>query len=136
MAGFETKGLGNESLKQLMESDEMERMSKKTILFKSMEFKDGNLYIWGIPGMIFSCYSLAHALKISNKSKDIRDVIYWMGYLQGRGATKATISRFGYKKDLIKNVISQGDMLGYGIAKLIKADYKKNHFVFIYPLVP
>jgi len=107
-------------------------ISKKVLLNKSLTFKNGELAIWNIRGMIFSCYSLIFLFKSLDKMNCQKglDAIYWMGFYQGFGATTVTQKRFGIKSKVLENVVGQGEILGYGKTLINVANFDKCYFVF------
>ncbi|MGM5485025.1 MAG: V4R domain-containing protein [Nanobdellota archaeon] len=107
-------------------------ISKRVLLSKALRFKDGRINIWGIPGSLFSNYSLCYfirALEVENNIQGL-DTFYWMGFYQGHGAALVIKNKFGINKKVLENVVGQGEMLGYGRIFIKKHDFKRCDFIF------
>lgn len=107
-------------------------ISKRAILTKSIQFKEGELNIWNIRALVFSAYGMASLLGIYTlkEEKVGIDFTYWMCFYQAIGASLVVQKRFGIKKQILENVVGQGEMLGYGITTIKRANFKDCHFLF------
>jgi len=91
---------------------------------KHISWKNGEFFLWNIPGMIFPIHSIIDIVN-SIKRKyghESNHLLYEIGERQTVIAIDYMIKRFGFKReiDVINSVLQQSSVLGYGDFKVIK----------------
>lgn len=101
---------------------------------KHVNWKDGEFFIWNVPGMNLPMYAfidLIHTLK--KEGADVHSALYLTGEKQAVIAVDYMKSKFGMKKetDIINAVVDQILLLGFGITKLMRLDKKGERALFV-----
>jgi len=114
-----------------MPSKETNFISHRVLMSNAIKFRDGKLFIWDIPGAIFSNYAFAYQFGILNhmNNKQGIDAIYWMSFYQAYGASIVIKKKFGIQQKVLENVVGQGEMLGHGKVFIKRADFEKAEII-------
>ncbi|MBW2993521.1 4-vinyl reductase [Candidatus Woesearchaeota archaeon] len=114
------------------------RILERIMRFKALQWKEGKVLLWGIPGLIMATYVfiyLQHSIEKNYNRKQMMNIMYNLGEFQSKQAFKIMNKRFGYAKTLadkiklIKLHLEWCPFVGLGISKIIKLDLKNKIFL-------
>jgi hypothetical protein len=99
---------------------------KKTLAHQSLEFKNGELSVWGIPTVLFpmNTYLLFEKSMMERFGPDAKDIIYYLQKKQAYGGMAVLQKQFGYKdiKQVISFQLETGALMGVGVVTLTRFD--------------
>jgi len=110
---------------------------KKILMFRALKFKEGNLILWGIPGMLSPLSTIIQLQRVLEKKlgKGASKLMYYLGKFQGLEGAKLSNEKFGYakkitdKRKLLEFSTGQSEVTGLGIFKWVVVDFNKGFFV-------
>ena len=108
-------------------------IAQKVQLNKQVYWKNGELFVWTVPGIIIPTYTfieIIHAFE--QKIKDAHGILYAIGEKQTLIATEYMMQKFGFKTkiDIINSVLQQSALLGYGEFKIVNINLKEGLAIF------
>jgi predicted hydrocarbon binding protein len=96
-----------------------------------LEEKEGRLFIWNNPVLFIPLSSFAVLQKgITDKwNEDGKELIYWIGKIQGHNSSELFMQRFGYSPnpENFGSFIDGSTMVGMGTMELLSYDLKSNN---------
>jgi|GEM_PF-2047822 len=113
-------------------------MLQKVSMHKALRHSDGKLLLWSNPCLIFAHYILVYLQRLIEKDLGIKEAMrlfYFIGKFQCKIGMKIVNKRFGYakrlidKKRLLEFNIGQGELMGVGVFKFKRMDFKNNIFI-------
>jgi predicted hydrocarbon binding protein len=89
----------------------------------SINLNQGRLYLWNNPFIFIpiSSFALLQKELIALYGKEGREILYWLGRIQGNNSTKIIMNRFGYKpsEENFKYFVDGSTMVGMGTMNLV-----------------
>lgn len=108
-------------------------ISDKIIFGKHFKWKEGQFFIWNVPGINFPMYTYIELLhSIGAKCKSLDRILYSVAEKQAVIAVDYMRQRFGFKKekDIIDSVLGQIALLGMGQLKLVMLQLSEGAGIF------
>ena len=116
----------------------MEKLIRKTQLFKQLKYEDGEVRLYGTPCFISPTIGVLAKDKIIEEIAGIKkqqEANYFAEKIQARIGVEITGEKFGYaktfknKKDLLMFSGQQFELLGYGRAEWVRIDFENEIFI-------
>jgi predicted hydrocarbon binding protein len=121
-------------LKQRKLDNTQAELIKKVAGHNMIEWNKGNFILMGLSGVIIPTPTLIFLTKALEEEcgKEANHMLYHIARVQSRVAVYFQVKQFGFKKDvqLLKSILQHSDMTGFGVVKLIKADFG-NHEISV-----
>jgi hypothetical protein len=114
------------------------KLLEKVIRFRALQWKDGKLFLFNVPGVLSQVYVIAYQQRLLENQVGIKrasNILYNGGKFQARQGAKLFNKRFGYahtfidKKKLLYFNLEQSSLTGFGGLKWIRLDFDKNIFI-------
>lgn len=106
---------------------------KKTIGHHSLEFKDGEFSIWGVPSMItpLNTYLMLENMAVQKFGKDFTDLIYYVAKRQTISGMEILHKHYGFKemKKAVELELQTSAMIGVGVCSLMRYDEQNKHAI-------
>lgn len=106
---------------------------KRVVLGNQITWGQGELFIWNVPCLITPTYTYINLIyRIKQKFPEIDSILHEIGREQASLAIEYAAKKFGVndKLKLINFVLGQSSLLGYGMYKIIKLNFKTGKAIF------
>lgn len=92
------------------------------LAYGGMSYRDGIIYVWNDPALFIPSSSFAVFQKkiIDSLGEDAKDILYWIGNLNGKNASIILIKKYGFDSSKLDDFLKGGSLDGWGYAEMLK----------------
>lgn len=111
--------------------DRISKFFLHLVAYGGFNFNKGIIYLWNDIHLFIptESYYVVQKELINRFGDDAKDILFWLGKLNGKTGTVALVKRFGLKSDNLKDLLNGASIDGWGKLEIDHLNYKNRELI-------